>query len=285
LVVFVGAAWGEDTWRVVRKARLLTKPSSATGQKIKTLRPPELVTETGHRRSGDYVQVRDGAGNTGWVYEAYLAPEEEEGPTSGSNPAPVSTSLNDATAFRLADCPPEGNPSPRGTRFEALKALNIEKNRTAGPATSDLRHVALSSFLDSDDPHWTTDQAVELVGYVGDVKSGGPETCNCRSSDPRHYDTHIEILKGPTDRGLPMIVEVTPAWRGLMTTAGRDWSTEGLAAAIDHRWVRVRGWLFFDSEHRQNSENTNPDGDHLWRKTAWEIHPVTDIEVVAAPVP
>ena len=70
-----------------------------------------------------------------------------------------------------------------------------------------------------------------------------------------------------------------------MGTVDYDWSTDALEASIEDRWVRVRGWLFWDGEHRHNAENTNPDGEQLWRRTAWEIHPVTGLEVVPAPVP
>jgi hypothetical protein len=46
------------------------------------------------------------------------------------------------------------------------------------------------------------------------------------------------------------------------------------------RWIRVTGWLLFDVEHAENAANTNPGGKTLWRATAWEVHPITSIEVL-----
>jgi len=45
------------------------------------------------------------------------------------------------------------------------------------------------------------------------------------------------------------------------------------------RLVRFEGWLLFDSSHAMESENIAPGTPLNWRATAWEIHPVTKIEV------
>ncbi len=44
--------------------------------------------------------------------------------------------------------------------------------------------------------------------------------------------------------------------------------------------VRVTGWMFFDSDHNTEAENTNPGGPKNWRATSWEVHPVTGFEVI-----
>ena len=75
-----------------------------------------------------------------------------------------------------------------------------------------------------------------------------------------------------------MIVEVTPRWRRAMREAGVDWSTAGLRAALLGRRVRVRGWLFYDGHHADESARHDPGdrrGGANWRATAWEVHPVT----------
>jgi hypothetical protein len=38
-----------------------------------------------------------------------------------------------------------------------------------------------------------------------------------------------------------------------------------------------------DAEHKRDSENTAPERAANWRATAWEIHPVTSIELVTKP--
>jgi hypothetical protein len=130
------------------------------------------------------------------------------------------------------------------------------------------------------------DRLAELVGYVIDVKTGGEETVNCHSTFDEDYDTHIEIAlstKATTTRRV--VIEVTPRVRAKAASAGDDWSTDALRTAILHKWVRVRGWMFYDWRHENQSENTNPGGDTNWRATAWEIHPVTSIRVVPKPTP
>ena len=95
--------------------------------------------------------------------------------------------------------------------------------------------------------------------------------------------THIELVLDPMHNGgsARMIVEVTPRWRYIMREGGIDWSTRALRDQLLGRWVRVRGWMLFDAEHQRESENTAPGRPRNWRATAWEIHPVTSIQVVA----
>ena len=60
-----------------------------------------------------------------------------------------------------------------------------------------------------------------------------------------------------------------------------DWSTKTLRQELLGRRVKVKGWLLFDAEHENQSENTNPRRKRNWRATAWEIHPVTGIHIVS----
>ena len=46
---------------------------------------------------------------------------------------------------------------------------------------------------------------------------------------------------------------------------------------------QIRGWLFLDQIHADEAENTTPGRKKNWRATAWELHPVTSIEVLAGP--
>lgn len=60
---------------------------------------------------------------------------------------------------------------------------------------------------------------------------------------------------------------------------GADWSTATLRKTIKGKTVRVTGWLFFDQNHADEAENTTPGREKNWRATAWEVHPVTDIQI------
>jgi hypothetical protein len=182
----------------------------------------------------------------------------------------------------------------RGCRMEgdaksvSVQDLNLLKNRYHAPAPEDFnRSITLLAMLAPgfDENRWKDTKAAEIIGYVHDVKVGGVESCNCHAKDPLYRDTHIELVLDPMNAGASkrLIVEVTPRWRRIMQEKGVDWTTRGLRKALLGRWVKVQGWLFFDSEHKNASENTNPGRERNWRATAWEIHPVTSIEVVQRP--
>jgi hypothetical protein len=166
-----------------------------------------------------------------------------------------------------------------------IRELNLLKNRYTFPARKDFyRSVTLGDFLKpgNDETRFRTDRAVKIRAYVANVKVGGKETCNCREKDPLYRDTHIELVLNPKDtaESRRFIAEVTPRMRTLMAQKGVDWKTSTLQKELTGRWITIEGWLMFDTEHDRQSENTRPGHPGNWRATAWEIHPVTGIEVV-----
>ena len=170
----------------------------------------------------------------------------------------------------------------------AVRALDRLKNRYTAPQPADVdTQVTLAALLGPGDDRgrWDEQRGAVIVGYVHDVKPGGIETVNCRARDPRFRDTHIELVADPMDAdgSRRVIVEVTPRWRALMAARGVDWSTRTLRRQYLGRWVRVTGWLLFDAEHANASENSAPGRERNWRATAWEVHPITSIEVVPRP--
>lgn len=180
-------------------------------------------------------------------------------------------------------CPLEGN----AQRIN-IKRMNLLKNRYSFPNESDFdRTILLSDLLKNgiDEERWNTHKAVEVIGYVSEVIKGGIETCNCKAKDEESRDTHIEIVADPmgSDYERPLIAEVTPRIRYIKAQQGIDWSTRTLRDRFKGRWVKVQGWLFYDNEHADEADNTAPGRERNWRKTAWEIHPITSIEVVHKP--
>ncbi|HXJ04095.1 MAG TPA: hypothetical protein VNH65_03300 [Candidatus Acidoferrum sp.] len=170
----------------------------------------------------------------------------------------------------------------------AVRELNLLKNRYTAPDPQQIDpRVTLDAMLDPGDDRgrWNDRHAAEITGYVWDVKVGGVETVNCRATDPPDRDTHIELVLDPLNSSETrrVIVEVTPRWRSIAEQHGEDWSTRALRDHFQGRWVRVRGWLLFDTEHESQSVNTAPNRPRDWRATAWEIHPVTSLEVVDRP--
>ena len=116
------------------------------------------------------------------------------------------------------------------------------------------------------------------------LKPGGKETVNCGDTAKNHRDAHIELLLVPTDTAKQrrVVVEITPRWRAFMGSRGEDWSTPTLKTRLEKKWARFTGWMFFDGEHDDESENTTPNRSENWRATAWEVHPVTAIRVCSA---
>jgi hypothetical protein len=169
-----------------------------------------------------------------------------------------------------------------------LKKLNQLKNRYVAPQPKEVdQSITLSAILapGNDKTRWSSTSSAEVTGYVLGVKPGGGETCNCGKTDPAHIDTHIELVLKSTDTAgnQSVVVEVTPRMRAIMRANGTDWSTKTLGKQIFGKWVKVRGWMMLDSQHTNVAENTNPGDAKNWRATAWEIHPVTDIQVVPTP--
>lgn len=156
-------------------------------------------------------------------------------------------------------------------------------NHFRSPTAKDIKRViTLEAVLapGKDTDRWPDNSAAEIERVVFDVKPGGIESTNCGARDLADRDTHIEIVRsiddsGPTRR---VIVEVTPRLRAMARARGLDWSTQALQSLRRHR-VKITGWMLFDFEHVDESENTAPKKRDNWRATAWEIHPVTDIAV------
>ena len=156
------------------------------------------------------------------------------------------------------------------------------KNRTALPQAADFdSRVTLAALLQAGDDRarWSAVRAARFEGYVVAVSEGGIEAANCFTLVNR--DTHIDIaLRTDAPRRERVILEVTPRLREWARQQGRDWSTPALQRELVGHWCRFEGWLFFDSGHATESDNTAPGREGNWRATGWEIHPVTYIEVV-----
>lgn len=176
---------------------------------------------------------------------------------------------------------------PTGTaKGDCATALNVLKNRDTAPTKVDPA-ITLRAMLTSGDDvdRWAPEQGAEITGYVADVSPGGLETCNCKNPDLN--DIHIDVVADPKDAGdgsKTVVVELTPRWQ-----AKKHWTISAVRKQIKHRWVTFRGWMLLDTTHVRSAKNTrtkqgcgNLPAGHVWRATAWEVHPVTDFEVVGA---
>jgi hypothetical protein len=172
---------------------------------------------------------------------------------------------------------------PHGISFTGrMRILNTLKNRAIPPQEIDYDPlVTLDALLQTGDDRgrWSETSAARVEGYVISVRDGSVESANCYSLFRR--DTHISLaLSKDAGPRACVEVEVTPRTRGLAKGRGLDWSTEALARDLVGHWCRFEGWLLFDTGHDEEAENTRPGGAKNWRATAWELHPVTSIEVI-----
>src|SRR5687767_161414 len=174
-------------------------------------------------------------------------------------------------------CPPSGAAlTPARRDFLRLK------NRDAPPSPQDFdARVTLEalSLAGEDRGRWSESRAGAVEGYVVEVVEGGAEAANCFSY--RERDTHIHVAsRADAPRAEWVVLEVTPRSRARAAAEGRDWSAEALRRELVGRRCRFEGWLLFDREHAGESENIAPGRAGNWRATAWELHPVTAIEVL-----
>jgi hypothetical protein len=179
-------------------------------------------------------------------------------------------------------CPPAGQGSD--------PYLNTLKNRDRPPATARLFTVnslyKTSPTLPNRKIHrdkWTTQQqdlaarwesrAVTVEGYLlHDVAKEREDACNCGSD--KYGDHHMWPGPTPTaQRGRAMVVEVSPrTW-----AAHPAWNNAAKLRPLikDKMKVRVTGWLTWDQEHNEQIRKGT-------RRTLWEVHPITQIQVLRA---
>lgn len=164
------------------------------------------------------------------------------------------------------------------TRARDLHRL---KNRTSLPTRNDFDpNVTLDALLQRGDDasRWSIHRAARIQGQVLDVAYERPEATNC--FNPCRRDIHITLAKY---KGAPkteqVILEVTPNMYDWAKSQGMDWSEGALQQQLVGRWCTFEGWLFLDVGHQKEAENTAPNRPDNWRATAWEIHPITKIEV------
>ena len=191
----------------------------------------------------------------------------------------VLVSLTAAVHFVLPQryCPPTGAAlSPSGRELMRLK------NREAEPSPRDFDDsVTLEALLSrgEDRARWSESRAGRVEGYVVEVVEGGVEAANCYSY--RERDTHVHVApRADAPRTEWVVVEVTPRARENARVKGLDWTAGALRRELVGRRCRFEGWLLFDREHADESENTAPGARGNWRATAWERHPVTAVEVL-----
>jgi hypothetical protein len=169
-------------------------------------------------------------------------------------------------------CGPEGTAKDGKAKTSHLAFIgNPNKNRFDMPDPSKINQVRVADLVKATkSSNYQTGEAVQVSGYVYDVKPGGVESCNCGTKDQSFIDTDVANR---------MIVEITPRMREIMEKQGIDWSTATLKEKILNHHVTVQGWLFYDEIHEPQAVSTNPSNASDWRGSCWEIHPITALNI------
>src|SRR6266446_1813176 len=251
LVVIVTRA-AAQTAVVSRNVNLRDGPAKTYAIKEK-LEPPDELSILDTAQTNGYYEVRVADGGHGWVwaYNVQITDAQADTSSTGTGSPPL----------MFHGCPPEGL-TTQAHRQES----NRKKNRITRPQAADIDAGAtIDSVLHSggDQDRWSDTRGASIVAYVVEVKKGSKETVNCGDTDSAYIDTHIDVVRDPTDtrKIVRMIVEVTPRWRSFMSQQGADWTTRTLKETLQGHWVRFTGWLFWDFEHVNASEHTKPGAD------------------------
>lgn len=189
----------------------------------------------------------------------------------------------------FAQCPSEGSIDPNGSRTSPLtheeKAFNKKKNKSARVPSSAPEVISINELKSGrtrkDDRDWWWEGAYVEINdaYLIDFKLQGNEQCNCYEGDDDETMADIHINLGnlrdtrDKDNNFYVVVEITPDYKK------RHQNVRQKLEALKGKKVIVRGYLFYDGEHERNSVNycESCSDNGVWRKTCWEVHPVTFI--------
>lgn len=116
---------------------------------------------------------------------------------------------------------------------------------------------------------WGEGKVIRLSAHLKKVKNypSGKESTNCNLKKTENNDFHLVLTRvknKPEEESIT--AEITPRLRP------GGWTLSKLKdLAARQAYVRVTGYLMFDSQHAGEAEPK--------RYTHWEIHPVTDFDV------
>lgn len=255
---------------------------------IRLLKPPAKLDLLQTEPEDGYFKVLTAENQQGWIWGRNIRIEEtalvsplaaaaSEFSSDWDKPAPNKSSFTG----------PSGHCGFAGIGDEADS--NQRKNRTDIP--SSYHDVAFQALASLDYPvapkhrsEWSAEQlaviepfegiAVRVVGFLVAVKpqTGSKEATNCRFTKSVETDWHMALVEqaglGEKDA---VVIETTPRIR----RSHPKWTPAALKPWTDtDQPVRISGWTFLDSEHRNHLNK--------YRSTLWEIHPITKIEVFKA---
>ncbi len=171
-------------------------------------------------------------------------------------------------------CPKHGSATT-----EDKKHLNVWKNHSSRIPSTQAQPLPLNMLItrsNKPDVHKFQEGAyVVTEGYIIDFGEQGPESCNCNraSKSLKNGDVHIALALSPrSTKKNCIVIEITPSFKKLHPDYDKY--------LVIGSKVRVYGYLIYDLLHESNATNTCNACGNVWRKTCWEVYPITKIEVL-----
>lgn len=170
-------------------------------------------------------------------------------------------------------CPKYGDATtPDKKKLNVFKNAGVTVSASRTPETLPLKNL-LPSGKRKDRNLYLDGAYVVTEGYLVSFEEEGGESCNCQKAkkSKKNGDVHMYVgLKKDALKKNCIVVEITPAFK----KKHPDYAT----MLEENSKVRITGFLLYDFIHEKDAINTCSSCSGAWRKTCWEIHPVTEIE-------
>ena len=172
-------------------------------------------------------------------------------------------------------CPPEGSAT-----IQNKKDLNIAKNRSITVDSSQIADfvplASMISYTKKEDSVWFQNGTyIVTEGYLINAIEEGPESCNCNQAKKslKNGDVHMFLGRSKNSKTKNCIViEITPEFK--------EQHPDYEQLLTLKKKIRVTGYLLYDFIHRKDALMTCKSCTDIWRNNSWEIHPITEIEVL-----
>ncbi len=170
-------------------------------------------------------------------------------------------------------CPKYGNSTTAEKRkLNTLKNAGVNVSSARIPQLLPLKNL-ITSKKRKDRNLYADGAYVYTEGYLISFEEEGPEACNCGKAKASLKNGDVHMYIGPKKDALKkdcIVVEITPAFK----KKHPDYET----LLEENIMVRITGYLLYDFIHEKDAINTCISCLKAWRRTCWEIHPITDIE-------
>jgi hypothetical protein len=156
------------------------------------------------------------------------------------------------------------------------KHVNTMKNRNIVPGKVNA-NITIDSILKGmpeDTGMYKPDECVTITGYVLGADDAGPESCNCFSRDSSKQNIVLYVGNSVfSGKDSVFVVEITAKYKANHLTS---------ADVLFGKKITVTGYMMYNFEMRKMALNACKKCRTTDRKTAWEICPVTDIQILSS---